>query len=716
MSTKNELYLSLDPGIQHRKPSSPCKCLIWSGIICIGLFAAICAILVLFFIYSLVMVAVRSLNSPYAWAYHNTTLEGVTNHSNVVRPLIDEGQTFDIVASVWVRNGPFRGLNEPVPEALLFSDVVFRGVSLKDRGILSKVSFQVPTSIFKESRIVTNFDLRGSFALVPSSFVLDHVVNVTSWIPDHIVSPPVRPLNPHGNHPFTDFAIDSYGLHVPLIEFHPIISRCVIASDYAQDMPPGNSVGSDDQFQAQRSTIENLDIKNITNSQNNTSHKIFASNMGLKALESHPHIVTRSHLRVTDFTHIMNFEKFNNTFHMLRTKSCGQQLPDIVPVPCWQLCPEVGTFSGIGLWRTALLRFETPEEYERNRTEWAYAPYLSSVQHASGPQDLDPLPVSREHCNQTHHSLLDEDLVNVTWSITYSGRTPAKMLVGDLLDLSSSVSPGTNSSETERMDQQLFAELTHGIYGHKHKENAHPRRYLGIALLKALLLDGFNIISELLYWYTRVSTVGISTSGTVLAIISDSFAYILSAMYAYSSLNGVGFRSYWIPMIWAIGPFSIIINLLKLKTIVRLQVERRRILFPVIKVLPPSHTERASMRVDAKLWKLRFSALLLSTLGYLFMKNKLIAAATWITKTPSYTSQIVFNYQRQTFLWMYKATAICMAITALGKHLLHSPIFVGDITGSTKLIFDDYIWTLVIAINLYQALRYSSKEYKDGEE
>lgn len=88
-----------------------------------------------------------------------------------MRPLIDNNQTFDIALSVWIRateeyeqahrkrkdlkaidggtrmdNSQPQGDDEDILETPLFSDIVFRGLSLKNKGVSAKVQFRLPTA------------------------------------------------------------------------------------------------------------------------------------------------------------------------------------------------------------------------------------------------------------------------------------------------------------------------------------------------------------------------------------------------------------------------------------------------------------------------------------------------------------------------------------------------------------------------------------------
>jgi hypothetical protein len=79
---------------------------------------------------------------------------------DVVHPLVDADQTFDIVATVWLRTDP----REPAPnvtkdgtpvwhdpsalvETAIFTETVFRGLQLRDKNVKAAVKFQVPTEI-----------------------------------------------------------------------------------------------------------------------------------------------------------------------------------------------------------------------------------------------------------------------------------------------------------------------------------------------------------------------------------------------------------------------------------------------------------------------------------------------------------------------------------------------------------------------------------------
>ena len=69
--------------------------------------------------------------------------ETLKENTRVIRPLVRKGDKFDIAATVWARTGASvdgKGEEEPV-----YSDIIFRGVTLQDKGLLTSVKVSVPT-------------------------------------------------------------------------------------------------------------------------------------------------------------------------------------------------------------------------------------------------------------------------------------------------------------------------------------------------------------------------------------------------------------------------------------------------------------------------------------------------------------------------------------------------------------------------------------------
>lgn len=145
----------LDPGPPPRpRRKFGCKAILCTFLALLGLGACWIGYLLLrgFFI---------AARDPHVRLYQN--LDVPYRPQDVVRPLVDANQTFDIVATVWLRteapetmvdtgeNGGNRHRNsdEKSPvlhETAIFSDTVFRELHLKDKKKTS-VNLQIPTEI-----------------------------------------------------------------------------------------------------------------------------------------------------------------------------------------------------------------------------------------------------------------------------------------------------------------------------------------------------------------------------------------------------------------------------------------------------------------------------------------------------------------------------------------------------------------------------------------
>ncbi|KJA18904.1 hypothetical protein HYPSUDRAFT_144309 [Hypholoma sublateritium FD-334 SS-4] len=190
MPTTQEL--KLDPGPQRRQRSKfSCKRLLWTivVIVCLAL---------TYVVYLILRNVTNWIRAPHSHLFQDLTVPYKRNE--VVRPLIDSNATFDIVATVWLRQNELRPALEDtnttkgpmLVEDAIYSDTIFRGLHLKDKGVKTTVNLSVPTQIFKNAEL-WNYDLRASFVLVPSSpSPLMFSVNYSSWIPSTLYFPPMR--------------------------------------------------------------------------------------------------------------------------------------------------------------------------------------------------------------------------------------------------------------------------------------------------------------------------------------------------------------------------------------------------------------------------------------------------------------------------------------------------------------------------------------------
>ena len=84
---------------------------------------------------------------PHKYLYENKTLEEMKSAlDHVVQPLVDEKHKFDIVATVWAKDemGPRDPFTGALREAPIFSEVVFRGVTLMDKHVHTTVNLSIP--------------------------------------------------------------------------------------------------------------------------------------------------------------------------------------------------------------------------------------------------------------------------------------------------------------------------------------------------------------------------------------------------------------------------------------------------------------------------------------------------------------------------------------------------------------------------------------------
>lgn len=213
----------LDPGPpRRRKTKLGCKCALYAVLLLLSLGFGWIA-------YRALDDRLKSYRDPYSFLYQD--LKEAYRPQDVVRPLVDSNQTFDVVATVWLRSPKKDAPNNEyevdwyhndlhwmksrrdlkLEETAIFSDTVFKGLRLQDKSKKTSVDFQVPTQILwvlnsylylrcphsdwfsSKQRDLNNYDLRASFVLIPSApSPLDHASSFSTWIPLNAEYPPMR--------------------------------------------------------------------------------------------------------------------------------------------------------------------------------------------------------------------------------------------------------------------------------------------------------------------------------------------------------------------------------------------------------------------------------------------------------------------------------------------------------------------------------------------
>ncbi|KAJ7444442.1 hypothetical protein FB451DRAFT_1413130 [Mycena latifolia] len=224
-------------------------------------------------------------------------------------------------------------------EKTIFSDIVFRGVRLSDTDVHANVTLQIPTEVF-HNLPGTNYDLRASFVILP------HSPSLLEYLKTSLLGfPPPFPLtSPTEYHRrVIDPVLDSFAITIPLLEQHEVPSIC----------PPQET-----------EVVGDLDYEDYYQDQ--------ADDVLLK----HPHVVTRTHLRVVRESRLFRRDAFLRRHDDLRNTSCRQQPPD-GREPHLNFCCK--SYLRNGNWETMVqLAVPDPEADGGFREESAYAPYMMS--------------------------------------------------------------------------------------------------------------------------------------------------------------------------------------------------------------------------------------------------------------------------------------------------------------------------------------------------
>jgi len=300
--------------------------------------------------------------------------------------------------------------------------------------------------------------------LLPSSpSLLDHVANFSSWIPENINPLPVRswpfPLGSFDRSEKTlaDEALESFGVTTPLLRFHGVHSWCSSPSKDSHDVAE-ETYPDDEEDEELRRDSEPDDTANAS-----ALVELERTN-GKPVLKYHPYVITRTQIRVVDETELFNRKAYIKAQKHLKGTACGKAIAGIQPnrYSCYR------QYAVNGHWET-LLKLDMRNETAGNvHTEWAYAPYIAVSRYPPGPKDLLQIPVNRENCtsimnttkaNNTPSNVTPwQDFVNVTWKISYSGRTSGKFMMSQLLS-GFGAEYDHNQTERDRILAQDGAEI-----------------------------------------------------------------------------------------------------------------------------------------------------------------------------------------------------------------------------------------------------------------
>ncbi|KAF9559370.1 hypothetical protein CPC08DRAFT_750969 [Agrocybe pediades] len=737
-----EPALKLDPGPPPRTYGRR-QCGVVYRVLCRALLLLALGLLV----YCGTLVVRQFLFVAHREMYHQINRD--TKPEEVVQPLITEDQTFDIVATK-------EADQKILAERVIFSDTVFRGAKLADRGLKTSVQLQIPTTIFTE-QVLANTDLRASFVIIPNSpSTFDRVAGYSSWIPTSAMYPPSRNYSHDHELSLAERIVDAYGTFTPLLSFQNINPPCTL--------PTGVDEKYIDEVQNQWKKSQEkkrkegkIMLASLLASGNITKWEYgegmwkirFAENStdvitrGRVAYRSHPYIITKTFLTITDIAKPLNRTAYEQAHAKLATTSCGLEELKALGLPAnradWRLCKRSYTINGnheVMVQRTR----DTMTEENKEVHELLYAPYMTT-ESLHGPLDLLRVPVNRGNCVADDDVEKGSDTVNFTWDIIFSSRSPSKKILG--FPYSTSIPQDFNMTANEERLKvvQSMAEFSQAAHGYKPYENQHP--VLGYVLHSVYTILCFLESSlAVRYWHSRAgqSTVGISLIGTALMASSYFIQYVTTVILDIdrSSSLMAFFMIFYLSV-------SQIETLLMLKAITRAAIKSRWIFVPVaVRFADATHAERASRRVESRTsWKARLLLLVFFwvILGLAHMKSfTIITPQIWDVSDPftrlsilsrvarwarNYTVapllisgqvlQLVMNGQSGTFAGMYQVAAylgFAQVVLQLFSHLPWLGFFMTTSLGITLPMTLQIFYRVAL---FFQARKYPKPKFVEEE-
>ncbi|KDR66891.1 hypothetical protein GALMADRAFT_232296 [Galerina marginata CBS 339.88] len=766
--------LRLNPGPPPRRRSTvTCKCIFWSlFVVCAaggGYLGGVAG-----------YAGYRHLREPHRALYQDLTVP--YRPQDVVRPLVDRNQTFDIVATVWLRTerepvaAAVASTNEKIArendgesvveeegnvvvgeedlvklgevgkaveeddsqlfERAIFSETIFHGIRLKDKKVQASLKLRVPTDIFKKRELNT-YDLRASFVLIPTPpSTLNQVANYSTWLPDAVKFPPSRSWPEGYTRTLAEEVVDAYGTFTPLLTFQNIKSRCESSSNSTT----GTSLPSlgDDYDEDEEEDAPTTNPAVLGSSKNRFSSQ------GKPVLEAHPYIITRSFLRVVDMTELYNRKAYDKAHKQLKMTSCGDVgalkiLAVKTGKPDWRSC--VRSFRTHGNQEVKIKLMKKNEETGKDVAEWVYAPYLSVTETGAGPLDLVPIPVNREECrNQSSTEnqstqVPDEDFVNITWNVSFIGRTPEKLVLADFV--STKLEFNMTDTERNRLLTHSNLETSYGLFGHSFRDDYHPRRIMVLTIIGMLFFLAEKVL-EFHYWYSRASTVGIAVTGT--AFISGG----LLLDYVFETVSDGAEGDYSIGQwIWGFlfNALFQITTLLMLKAVTRAEFHWWKSWVPFVRFAPASHSERASQRLESQISRsflisifLTIAALssiidsqkfyIINPRGIPYSQKTSLSAAVIalqsLTVVPAMTLgriiQVIMNSRSRRFAGTYKPCTVLSLVGFFFTTASMAPSIIGEPTDSHGLGVFALTEAVFMAALAFQAFKYPAVSQVDEDE
>ncbi|KAF9559384.1 hypothetical protein CPC08DRAFT_525862, partial [Agrocybe pediades] len=553
--------------------------------------------------------------------------------------------------------------------------------------------------------------------------------------------------------------IDAYGTFTPLLSFHNIKPRCTLPegvdNKYVDELHEKLADTMEKKRKLKETQFSSLlasgkidkeeygeEMWKIKFAANNTD----VTTLDRVAYKSHPYIITKTFLTITDMTKPLNRTAYEQAHAKLAATSCGLEELTALGLPInradWRLCKRSYAVNGnheVMIHRTRDTRNEGNEDGDVH--ERLYAPYVA-VEKLHGPLDLVRVPVDRENCAANGAAVEDSDTVNLTWDIVFSSRSPSKKILGYPYTLSIFQDFNKTASEERMIIDQSMAEFNQAAHGHKPYENQHP--VFGFILHSVdTILYFLKALLAVHYWYSRASqsTVGISIIGTALIASSYLIQWVTTGFL--SSIDKSSYSIIFLTIL--ISSVSQTETLLMFKAITRAEITRRWIFIPVaVRFADATHAERASRRIESRTsWKERllmlafFSVILglaeiqdfhfiapqlrdnYDSFMSLSLSYRVVRMVRDYTVEPLLISgqvlQLVMNRQSGTFAGMYKVTAYLGFAQVVLRLFSHLPWFRFFMTKAAGISFFGALQILYHAALFFQARRYPKPKAVEDE-
>ncbi|EKM74896.1 hypothetical protein AGABI1DRAFT_132803 [Agaricus bisporus var. burnettii JB137-S8] len=749
----NDQLKIVEPGTSQRKKRSVLKLCLWlSGIIVI--------VLVSLGVWKLGTKEFMKVRNPYGYMYHDEKGKGgePTDWSQVVKPMMTKDSKFDVVASVWIRDDTLVDSEkdavakidgEERPEKLIFTGKVFENVDAKSNMKFANVDLRIPTNHFKHANL-SNYDLRASFVLVQSNenrpSWLDFAKHFTTWKPQSLELLSVRKhdadLTPE------DMIYDSFGISIPLIQFHNIGSKRPGNIDNTSLVKNSATVEDTTPFERESESSSNgetnwdeKEIESAFTAQINMGGLGGRNSFELEFIGGN-HPVTEYH---PTHLHIMKQDRLFNRLpyiiaqSLVANRTCVESSGKPIQNPEWYQCHRNSLKSGV--FETEIqVRLPssfgntgTTNDRKQWKTEWLYAPYMSATHNATGPKDIVPIPVDRENFPQTE---------TVNWKLSFSSHRQEKFLLFDAQMYQGHV---YNMTETEPLLQKMQHEhdLNVGIYGHRIGEDAHPRRIIIRDVISVCIrLSCWLLVIH--YWYTRTTTTGISRLGTVLMSLwplLDTLEGLLVFMFSHE-----------IPSFFAIDalrPFLMLVAVMRLECSWSTRKKGgKKKWIPRVHMAKATHSERASERTDARLSKsvklMLFITIFVVAHFFITPKSYLLSPTIELPEVSQHPLELFFpqvplmarylqtlgvssfltgcilqfvmNYSSQTYAGNYKITTLLWLISAVIALLDLIPSFAGTTLRTDGVTVIEGITLVIEIVDLVQAVKYRYAKSLDEED